>query len=57
MGLEVGLKATIRHNDNDFEGEDYNYDTQTYLNNANMTNRFVYHEQVYARVRVVVACV
>lgn len=48
MGLEVGLKATIRHNDNDFEGEDYNYDTQTYFNNANMTNRFVYHEQVYA---------
>ena len=48
MGLEVGLKTTIRHNDNDFKGEDYSYDTQSYFNNPNMTNRFVYHEQVYA---------
>lgn len=48
MGLEVGVKATIRHNDNDFEGENYDYATQTYFNNPLITNRFVYHEQVYA---------
>ena len=48
MGLEAGLKTTIRHNDNDFRSVHYDYATLQYLNDVNITNRFVYHEQVYA---------
>lgn len=48
MGLEVGVKSTIRHNDNDFYSESYNDILQQYSNDPNITNRFVYHEQVYA---------
>lgn len=48
MGLEVGLKASIRHNDNDFASESFDYNTMQFLNDASISNRFVYHEQVYA---------
>lgn len=48
MGLEIGSKSTIRHNDNDFHSESFNDLTQQFGNDVNITNRFVYHEQVYA---------
>lgn len=48
MGLEVGVKATIRHNDNDFRSENYDYTVADFVNNPLISNRFVYHEQVFA---------
>lgn len=48
MGLETGIKATIRHNDNDFGSESFDYTFNSFRNDPNITNRFVYHEQVYA---------
>jgi outer membrane receptor protein involved in Fe transport len=48
LSLETGIKGTIRHNDNDFSGENFDYTLNEYRNNPNITNRFVYHEQVYA---------
>ena len=48
LTLETGIKGTIRHNDNDFSFESFDYSTGQYRNDPNITNRFVYHEQVYA---------
>lgn len=48
MVLEVGLKGTVRHNDNDFRSESFDFSSGEFRNDANITNRFVYHEQVYA---------
>ena len=48
MGLEVGLKSTIRHNDNNFYSESFNDVSSQFLNDINITNHFIYHEQVYA---------
>jgi len=48
MLLEIGAKANIRHSDNDFAANDYNYSTGAWENNTNFTNHFLYNEQVYA---------
>lgn len=48
MGLEVGVKSTTRHNDNDFRSRSFDYGNMQFVNDAFITNRFVYHEQVYA---------
>lgn len=48
MGLEAGVKSTIRHNDNDFVSEHFDNGLQAYVPDPLITNRFVYHEQVYA---------
>jgi outer membrane receptor protein involved in Fe transport len=48
MNFECGLKANIRHNDNDYRSLDYNYANSTWADLQGISNRFVYHEQVYA---------
>ncbi len=45
--LETGVKYTARHNDNDFTNFNYDPLTGEYTVNSYLTNRFVYHEQVY----------
>lgn len=45
--LETGVKYTARHNDNDFTNFDYDPLSGEYIPNLYLTNRFVYHEQVY----------
>jgi outer membrane receptor protein involved in Fe transport len=46
--LEVGAKSIIRSADNNFVFENLNSDTQEWVNDLNVSNRFLYGEQVYA---------
>ena len=45
--LETGVKYTARHNDNDFTNFELDPLSGEYIANPFLTNRFVYHEQVY----------
>lgn len=44
--LEAGVKEVYRNTDNDYKSEDYNYTTNTFENNVNLTNRFQYAENI-----------
>nr|WKN37529.1 outer membrane beta-barrel family protein [Tunicatimonas sp. TK19036] len=46
--LEVGAKSTMRWSDTDFRFENFDEATQNWLNNLDVSNRFVYSEQVHA---------
>ena len=46
--LEAGLKATMRDLNTDFDFDDYDNDTQQWLDNADVSNHFLYQEQVFA---------
>jgi len=44
--LETGLKSTYEKNDDDFRLENYDYGTNTFITNNNVSNNFVYKENV-----------
>jgi outer membrane receptor protein involved in Fe transport len=44
--LEAGVKEVYRNTDKDYKSEDYNYTTNTFVNNANLTNRFKYSDNI-----------
>lgn len=46
--LEVGVKEIYRNTDKDYKSEDYNYTTNTFVNNTNLTNRFKYSDNIVA---------
>ncbi|MEM6842763.1 MAG: TonB-dependent receptor [Bacteroidota bacterium] len=46
--LEVGAKSILRWADNDFVFENLEQNTETWVNDLNVSNRFLYGEQVYA---------
>ena len=46
--LEAGVKTILRSLDTDFDFDDYNNDTQQWIDNTDVSNRFLYEEQVYA---------
>lgn len=46
--LEAGVKETYRNTDKDYRSEDYNYTTNTFVNNTNLTNRFKYSDNILA---------
>lgn len=48
MNIELGLKANIRHNDEGFRSEDFDYSTNTWSDLQGISNRFIYHEEVFA---------
>jgi len=44
--LETGLKSTYEKNDDDFRLENYDYNTNTFITNNNVSNNFIYKENV-----------
>ena len=46
--LEAGVKTILRSLNTDFDFDDYDNDTQQWQDNAAVSNRFLYQEQVYA---------
>ncbi|MBS1493893.1 MAG: TonB-dependent receptor [Bacteroidetes bacterium] len=44
--LELGSKEVYRNTDKDFRSEDYNYTTNTFQDNPNLTNRFKYSDNI-----------
>ncbi len=46
--LEVGVKTILRSLDTDFDFNSYDNDTQQWLDNTDVSNRFLYDEQVFA---------
>ncbi|MEQ9440008.1 MAG: outer membrane beta-barrel family protein [Cyclobacteriaceae bacterium] len=46
--LEVGAKSTLRWSDTDFRFENFDEAAQDWLNDLDVSNRFIYSEQVYA---------
>jgi hypothetical protein len=44
--LELGFAYNHRKNNNDLEVQNFNYQTQQYLINANLTNQFFYNENI-----------
>ena len=46
--LEVGAKTILRSSDSDFTFEDLNPATEEWVNDLDVSNRFLYGEQVYA---------
>jgi outer membrane receptor protein involved in Fe transport len=46
--LEAGFKSIVRNIDNDFLAESYNFSSESWVNDTNLTNHFVFTEQVHA---------
>lgn len=46
--LEAGFKEVYRNTDKDYKSEDFNYTLNTFVNNANYTNRFKYSDNILA---------
>ncbi|SFO67346.1 Outer membrane receptor proteins, mostly Fe transport [Algoriphagus ornithinivorans] len=46
--FESGLKSTIREFDNDFIYQRFNESTQTFVDDSNVSNRFLYQDQIHA---------
>ncbi len=46
--LEAGFKEVYRRTDKDYKSEDFDYSLNTYVNNANFTNRFKYSDNILA---------
>jgi len=44
--LEAGVKEINRKTDKDFNSEDYNYTTNAFVTNPNLTNRFKYTDNI-----------
>jgi iron complex outermembrane receptor protein len=44
--LEFGLAYNYRKNDNDLLVQNFNYQTQTYITNQKLTNKFFYNENI-----------
>ncbi len=44
--LEFGIAYNYRKNDNDLAVENFNYKTQVYIVNTNLTNKFFYNENI-----------
>ncbi|WP_461789248.1 TonB-dependent receptor [Pedobacter sp.] len=46
--LEFGIAYNYRKNDNDLLVQNFNYKTQQYINNAELSNQFFYNENILA---------
>ncbi len=46
--LETGYRIQIREMDSDFLFEDFDVEDQSWVNNVNRSNHFIYNEQVFA---------
>ncbi len=46
--IEFGVKGLFRKLDNDFLSEIFDYEQNSYINNVNQTNHFLYDENIYA---------
>ena len=46
--IDAGFKSTLRHIDNDFRSEYFDETANDFVNNTDLTNRFVYDDGVYA---------
>ncbi len=46
--IETGLKSTLRHIDNDYQFNDFSFVTNTWAFNDEVSNRFIYDEQIHA---------
>ncbi|MET3877057.1 outer membrane beta-barrel protein [Chitinophaga sp. OAE865] len=46
--LEAGVKATMRHIDNDYLATLFNWDTDDYLVSPTLSNKYNYEEDIYA---------
>jgi outer membrane receptor protein involved in Fe transport len=46
--LDFGYKSIIRNNDNNFHSESYSQTEGRFTNDSNISNHFIYHEQIHA---------